>query len=136
MKEYLEDCKMDPVIIELSNGKKVANFSSPHSFKFTDGSVLPAVSSEEAERLKVNFIETLDSDGDVQLAFQLSEDLRAEMKKWYTLYLQGKVNVVFCPLPMITALKEENYALKNSPFRACRIEDRIEKLLSIEKQCL
>lgn len=127
---------MNDIIIKLSNGKKVANFSSPHSFKFTDGSELPAVSNEEAERLKVTFIETIDEDGDVLLAFDLSDDVRNEMKKWYTLYLQGKVNVVFCPLPMITALKNQAYPLKNSPFRACRIEDRIDKLLSIEKQCL
>ena len=123
-------------IITLSNGKKVANFSSPHSFKFTDGSEIPAVSNEEAERLKVTFIETMDEDGDVLLAFELSEDVREYMKYWYTLYLQGKVNVVFCCLPMIQALNEENYNLKNSPFRACRIEDRIKKLLSIDKQCL
>ena len=45
-------------IITLSNGKKVANFSSPHPFTFTDGSVIPAVSNEESERLKVTFIET------------------------------------------------------------------------------
>ena len=54
-------------IITLSNGKKVANFSSPHPFTFTDGSVIPAVSKEESERLKVNFIETEhpDKSGDI-----------------------------------------------------------------------
>ena len=36
-------------ITTLTNGKKVANFSSPHEFKFTDGSILPAVSDELAE---------------------------------------------------------------------------------------
>jgi len=123
-------------IITLSNGKRVANFSSPHTFIFTDGSIIPAVSDEESEKLKVTFIETVEADGDVILSFDLSKDVRSEMKLWHTLYLQDKIDVVFCPLPMITALKAENYFLKNSPFRACRIEDRIKKLLSIDKQCL
>lgn len=123
------------VIVTLSNGKTVANFSSPHSFKFTDGSEIPAVSNEESERLKVTFIETVDEQGDVTLKFELSEAVRTEMKHWYTLYLQGKIDVVFCCLPMITALNEIGYGVKNSPFRACRIEDRIKKLLSIDKQC-
>ena len=124
------------VIVTLSNGKTVANFSSPHSFKFTDGSELPAVSDEESERLKVTFIETVDEQGDVLLKFELSEAVRTEMKYWYTLYLQGKIDVVFCCLPMITALNETGYGVKNSPFRACRMEDKIKKLLSIDKQCL
>jgi hypothetical protein len=45
-------------IVILSNGKRVANFSSPHEFKFVDGTILPAVSNEDAEKYKVDFIET------------------------------------------------------------------------------
>ena len=124
-------------IITLSNGKKVGNFSSPHSFTFEDGSVLPAVSNEESNRLKVNFIETVDEDGDVILNFTLSKEVWDEMSKWATLFDEGKVQVVFCPLPMITALKAELESLiKNTPFRGIRIEDRIKKLVSIHKQCI
>ena len=46
-------------ITKLSNGLKVANFSSPHPFTFDDGSVIPAVNDNESQRLKVNFIETV-----------------------------------------------------------------------------
>jgi len=170
-------------IITLSNGKKVANFSSPHPFTFTDGSVIPAVSNEESERLKVNFIETdhQDESGDISLRFELSKDVMFEMRYWVAMYNVGYVDVVFCPLPMITAIKKveddsnhefsEFYAyhnsdsphidgseeppmtpellgilvtqrdeysqgLKTSPFRAIRMEDRIKKLVSIDKQCI
>ena len=151
---------MSRSIITLSNGKKVANFSSPHSFTFTDGSVIPAVSNEESVRLKVNFNEKVDADGDVELSFTLSEQVLNEMMYWLKRHSRGLVDVVFCPLPMITAIKDaiadydgvsdlpdllwiiEDYSngnshlLKDSPFRAIRMEDRIKKLVSIEKQCI
>ena len=174
-------------IITLSNGKKVANFSSPHSFTFTDGSEIPAVDAEESVRLKVIFNEDVDEDGDVRLDFTMSDAVIEEMKYWMKLWINKEVDVVFCCLPMITAIKdamdehyldserwyndvqwaEENCSsykntpppeipkvlepfvvksstkdeyhlnhLKSSPFRAVRMEDRIKKLLSIEKQCL
>src|SRR5687768_14816921 len=100
-------------IITLSNGKKVGNFSSPHPFTFEDGSVLPAVSNEEAMRLKVHFIESSIMDhegdescipGDVELEFKLSRAVIIEMNKWKDLQKEDKVDVVFCPLPMIQAI--------------------------------
>lgn len=129
---------MKDSIITLSNGKRVANFSSPHPFTFTDGSVLPAVSHEVADALKVTFIEKIDTNGDVELSFSLSLVVLKAMNKWQALYKAREIDVVFCPLPMITAIKEmsEGDFLKNSPFRAIRIEDRVKKLVSIEKQCI
>jgi len=124
------------LIIELTSGKKVANFSSPHSFTFTDGTVLPAVTAEDAERLKVTFHENIDSNGDVELSFSLSSAVMAEVYYWQKNYKEGLVDVVFIPLPMLTALREANYNVKNSPFRVVRIEDRIRKLVSCTKQCL
>jgi len=122
--------------ITLTNGKIVGNFSSPHPFTFTDGSILPAQSNEEAERLKVTFNEFLHDNGDVELDFTLTPAIMHEMTNWMLMFNAGQVHVVFCPLPMITALKSIGYRLKKSPFRAVRIEDRINKLVSIEKQCL
>ena len=167
---------MSREIITLSNGKKVANFSSPHPFTFTDGSVIPAVSKEESERLKVTFIESehRDESGDINLNFDLSTDVMFEMRYWVAMYNVGYVDVVFCPLPMITTIKkveadlnnewnewhlnsdpedqqpmsselldilvtqrdEFSKCLKTSPFRAVRMEDRIKKLVSIDKQCI
>lgn len=124
-------------MITLTNGKIVANFSSPHDFTFEDGSILPAVSNSEAERLKVTFHEEIDSStGDVILDFSLSHEVWEEMNKYYKLWWDDEVNVVFCPLPMITALHKTGYNVKVSPFRAVRITDRIKKLVSINYQCI
>ena len=104
-------------IITLSNGKKVANFSSPHPFTFTDGSILPAVSPSEAKRLKVTFIEEELPGDDIKLSFELSDSVLAEMDKWVRMKHNDEVHVVFCPLPMITAIKAhpgygEDYLLR------------------------
>lgn len=126
-------------IIVLSNGKKVANFSSPHPFTFTDGSIIPAVPDERSELLKIVFHEVIENDkGDVSLSFDLSDVVIDEMQEWVKLYDNGKVDVVFCPLPMIIAIADRwsEKALLNSPFRGIRMEDRIKKLASIDKQCL
>jgi hypothetical protein len=123
-------------IITLSNGKKVANFSSPHPFTFEDGTILPPVSNDEAERLKIDFIENVDDDGDVSLTFELGSDVIQDMGFWEELHQSGVVDIVFCPLPMITAMHVQGIDVKVSPFRAVRIQDRIKKLVSINKQCL
>jgi hypothetical protein len=128
-------------IITLTNGKKVANFSSPHSFKFTDGSILPAVSDELAEELKVTFIEECDEYGDTKLTFELSDRVLRSMVRWVDRYDKGEVDVVFVALPMLQAMRDNNYKdiynyPRSHPFRAVRIEDRIKKLVSIEKQTI
>jgi hypothetical protein len=128
---------MKNTIIELSNGKLVANFSSPHPFTFTDGSVLPPVSNEDSERLKIQFNEVVHPNGDTELSFELTEAVREQMGYWMDKWNSGEVNVVFCPLPMITAIKNLNpNSVIHSPFRSVRMEDRIAKLVSIEKQCI
>ena len=126
-------------MITLSNGLRVANFSSPHPFTFTDGSVLSAVGNSEAERLKVTFCETLvqrNGYNDVELSFSLSEELVNEIDKGIEYHSLGEVDIILCPLPMLTAMKEAGYNLKTLPFRAIRMEDRIKKLVAIDKFCL
>ena len=92
-------------IIELSNGKLVANFSSPHPFTFTDGNILPAKSKIEAERLKVNFHEQTDQNGDVKLTFSLSNEVGYEMIYWLRLYEQNKINVSFSMFDEISLVR-------------------------------
>jgi len=126
-------------IITLTNGKRVANFSSPHPFTFTDGSVLAAVTDAQSKWLQVTFHETeLNDKGDVSLDFTLSAQVLAEMEIWKERHYREEVDVVFCCLPMITAIDRifgRDYLLA-SPFRAVRMEDRIKKHLSINKQSI
>lgn len=126
-------------IVTLSNGKRVANFSSPHPFTFTDGTVLPAVNNDKSELLKIIFHEVIENEkGDVSLSFELGVVVKDEMKLWTWEYNMDNVDVVFCPLPMLIAIAQEygDAWLWHSPFRGIRMEDRIKKLASIDKQCL
>ena len=129
------------VIITLSNGKRVGNFSSPHAFYFEDGSTLPAVSEAEAMRLGVTFKETPMKNGisgDLKLSFSLSMDVMEEFGHWIKLHKEGKIDMVIVPLPMMTALKKL-YVVKNLirlPFRTVRMVSRIDKRVSITKQCI
>lgn len=126
-------------VVELSNGVKVANFSSPHPFTFTDGTVLPAVSKEVSETLKVTFIETPTDNprgfADVRLDFELSEAVMDQVGRWQVMFLNSEVDVVLCPLPMIQALKKylSPSDMFDSPFRCVRMGDRIKKLAEIDK---
>jgi hypothetical protein len=135
------------IVTKLSNGLRVANFSSPHHFEFTDGSVLPRILPDYSQKLKVTFIEDKVSDSDpftYTLRFELSEFLIDQINKAYKEWDKGLVDYVLCPLPMIQAMKEylahpelthdlivED--LLDSPFRCIRMEDRVEKKCSIDK---
>ena len=123
-------------IATLSNGVRVANFSSPHSFTFTDGTVLDAHSAEDANLLKVNFIEDIDKDGDVSLTFSLSVAVMQNMDVYIKEYKKGRLDKVLIPLPMMTAIKNLGWNPKVLPFRCVRIEDRTKRLVSIEKWCI
>ena len=121
-------------VTTLSNGKRVVNFSSPHEFVFEDGSILPAVSNEKAEELKIDFIEEEFANGDIKLTFKLTDAI----EEMIDLFLLARecYDVIFVPLPMLVAMREADYDVDNLPFRSIRITDRINKLASISKQCL
>lgn len=133
---------VDFPVATLSNGKIVGNFSSPHEFIFEDGTVLPACSAEIAEKYKVTFEEEVDEISprwhDISLSFTLSDDVWARMGAWMELVDKQLVDIVFCPLPMLTALREfeGQQFINESPYRSIRIVDRISKLCSITKQCV
>lgn len=132
-------------IVTLSNGLRVGNFSSPHDFTFEDGTVLPAVSDEVAERLKVKFIEnerphSIQHDNkviltnDVTLDFQLTPEIEKEMHEWLKEQLEDNVDIILIPLPMMTALKKTPWTTHQ--FRCIRIKDRLKKEVSIDTFCI
>lgn len=123
-------------MVTLSNGVTVINFSSPHEFKFVDGSVLPAIDKETSLSLKVDFIEDIDEDGDVSLSFELSPKVMESVEHYQAIWEIGLMDKVIIPLPMMTALKNQGRDIKKSPFRCIRIENRIDKLVSIDKWCI
>ena len=134
---------MDSKIFTLKNGLRVANFSSPHPFTFTDGTIIPAVEDEKARNLMLEVKETFHRTrnskfNSVSLDWNLSETVADEIDYWFTFFAMKKVDIVLVPLPVMTALKsiwDEKKILK-SPFRVIRVSDRITKAIHTDKFCI
>ena len=134
---------MDNRIYTLSSGLKVANFSSPHPFTFTDGTVIPAIDADKARNLMLEVEETVIPNRHsrfrtVSLDWTLSERVADEIDYWYTYFAMKKVDVVLVPLPVMTALKAiwNQKDILKSPFRVIRVADRITKAIHIDKFCV
>ena len=126
-------------IVTLSNGLRVANFSSPHPFTFTDGTVLPEMNKEDALRFKIvpneTPVEEFGTYKTVNMSWSLSFNVMWEMNDWEMLYEQEEVHVVLCPLPMLVAMGGHEFycdKILDTPFRAVRMPDRVKKLVSID----
>lgn len=126
--------------ITLKNGLTVINFSSPHPFIFDDGSELPACSPERARQASLIPTETVVQDENgiqtIELGFKMTNSMKTELE-----ILSQKCNdrtVVLLPLPVLTALKElwEKERVINSPFRAVRMADRVNKIVCSNKFCI
>ena len=130
-------------IVTLTTGLRVANFSSPHSFRFTDGSELGACSADRANLGKLNSVEVETDRGlwvDIDLEFKMSpecdEMLRAAWDRWTS----GAVDVVIVPFPVLNALKaDDDWCVdddpKEHPFRTIRSADRVTKLNHHNRFC-
>jgi len=134
---------MESKIYTLKNGLRVVNFSSPHSFLFTDSTVIPAVKDDKARNLMLEVEEMRVSQRNsrfrtVKLDWSLSESVSEEIDYWFTFFAMKKVDVVIVPLPVMTALKSiwlEKDIIK-SPFRVIRVADRITKAIHTDKFCI
>lgn len=134
---------MESRIYTLSNGLRVANFSSPHPFTFTDGTVIPAVEDEKAINLMLDVEESSIPQRNsrfktVELDWSLSEPVADEIDYWFTFFAMKKVDVVIVPLPVMVALRNiwNIKDILKSPFRVIRVADRITKAIHINKFCM
>ena len=130
-------------IYTLKNGLRVSNFSSPHSFVFTDSTVIPAVDKERAQALRLDVVEHKVSQRNsrfrtVMLDWTLSERVSDEIDYWYTFFAMKKVDVVIVPLPVMVALRKvwDQKKILKSPFRVIRVADRITKRIHVDKFCI
>lgn len=128
-------------IIRLANGVSVANFSTAHDFRFDCGAVLPGVDPAECRKYSINIFE----DGHTEPAgrFQnitiqprLTEEVRQKMAQYQSMWQLGDVDVVICPLVMMSAMKEEGYNVLDSPFRSIRQKDRLTREVWSSKFCI
>ncbi len=134
--------KMFMPFVTLTNGLKIANFSSPHEFKFEDGSILNKCSDYRANLLKVDFIENKIFNEklkiyDIKLDFGLSEQLKDQID--FIINYVDEFDIILIPLSMLNAMKNHNkYNKKISllPFRCIRTKNRLDKTIRIDEFCI
>jgi len=126
---------MQMPIITLTNGLRVGNFSSPHAFTFTDGSILPACSDDRSNRGKLDAVEIL-HDGirgtkDIEISFKLNPVIRKMINEAQTARC---CDVVLVPFPVLRAMKDEGLPLGR--LRVIRSANRITKEIHIDRFCI
>jgi hypothetical protein len=126
-------------IITLKSGLRVANFSSPHAFRFTDGSELPACSPERAMLGKLDTVEIEAPRGlwtDIDLEFKMSDECAEMLEAAKTLWRNGEVDVVIVPFPVLNAYKKTAPTHPEThPFRTIRSADRMTKVNHSDRFC-
>jgi uncharacterized protein (DUF302 family) len=121
-------------VIELKNGVRVANFSSPHPFTFDSGETLPACSPERAKELMLESVEVavpgIKGTTDIQLEFKISEAVKAALAE---LERDEGIDIVLVPFPVMQALKDAGLSIGKA--RVCRVADRVSKTIFSDKFC-
>lgn len=128
-------------IVTLSNGLKVGNFSSPHSFTFEDGSVLEACTPERSKLLSMETteVELLPRDDryiDVCMAYFIETKMERAITEAIIMWEEGHIDIFIVPFICLQAMKDQGYDVRNLPFRVIRILDRVTKVCSINKFCV
>lgn len=121
-------------VITLTNGLRIANFSSPHPFTFVSGEVLPACSPERAKRLLLEAKEVARPSPcgrwtDIDLSFRLSPEVEEELQR---LELRQDIDIVLVPLPVLQASRALAWATK---VRGLRAADRVTKEIHSDRFC-
>lgn len=136
--------------VKLTNGIIVGNFSSPHTFEFADGTILPACSKERAEKLKMNFTENhVESPSkmwkDIKPQIELTNEINEELNfiiDWLDNGELNEVHVILIPLMMMSALKEETRSkycpsfINSLNLRVMKAVSRTDKRLRIDEFCV
>ena len=133
-------------IVTLANGLRVGNFSSPHSFTFTTGEVLPRCSPERVENSKLLTHEKSVSQKTtagvvyvtVDLTWELSPECMSLLDEARVLHINQKVDIVLIPLPVMTPLRTlwGRSLLLHMPFRVIRSANRETKEIYPDRFCI
>lgn len=127
-------------VVTLSNGLRIANFSSLHDFTFEDGTVLPACDVERCEALKMvvheNVMNTHTVRGttfqDIELVKLLGEAVEAELDR---MQADESIDLFIVPLMLMELIRGENDYFETKA-RVIRMVDRIKKIAKIDTFCV
>ena len=127
--------------VKLLSDVRVVNYSSPHSYRFHTGEVLPACSNEVAQDTKLEAHHgkkaSLDLYGkdrgwdDISINYSLSLMQEEELTK---LAKFDEIDIILVPYPVLNALKEcwehdERWDDVFYKVRVCKLHDRITKVI-------
>jgi hypothetical protein len=133
----------------LRNGLKVANFNSPHSFTFDDGSVLESVSKEFAKNTMLGSSDIEADNG----KFTIVAKKFAMTDKCLTALFEltkSDADVIIAPLPVVQLINDDFANRDNKVWQeltvndiktlrskvfTCFLADRVNKICSISKFC-
>ena len=129
--------------IKLKSGNVILNYSSPHSYKFHTGEILPACSDDVARetKLEANHGKIHNKKGwiDVSISYCLSKMQRKELPK---LVAFDEIDIILVPYPVLNALKSElNWQtywaeLVFEKIRVCKLHDRVTKVIRSDEFCI
>ena len=129
--------------IKLESGIRVVNYSSPHSYVFHTGEVLPACSDKVAQetKLEANHGKVYNDKGwlDVSISYCLSKMQHEELPK---LVAFNEIDIILVPYPVLNALKSElNWEtywadIVWEKIRVCKLDDRVTKVIRSDEFCI
>ena len=120
-------------IVTVSNGLRIANFSSPHEFQFVDGSVLGACHVDRSNWLKLDHAEVehkLPRWTDIELRFEMNDVVRNEIARVDAMI---PIDIILVPLPVLECIRREGLTTK---CRGIRVADRIKKTIYCDRFCV
>jgi hypothetical protein len=120
-----------------SKGIILANLSSPHQFRFNDGTILPACLPDRSRLGSLDTKETerpgIKGTTDVLLYFGLSKSVSDMLDEIHT---DDAVDIVIVPFPVMQCIKNEELLCDYPKARVIRMADRVEKIAFHDKFCV
>ena len=134
---------IDATIGTLSNGIRVANFSSPHPFNFIDGTVIERCDAARVAGLALDTDKSVETPSpcgrwqDVRIVWDMPQAVEEALD---VLQEDPDVDIVLVPLPVMTAIKavreRPDGGLLWSKARVVRVASRETKAIHIDKFCV
>ena len=125
-------------VITLDNGITIANWSSPHKFKFTTGEVLPACTPERVNAMSIDIDETVVSNkkwDDIKIKTSIPDVVRDDLK---ILQDNEDIDIILVPFMVLSAMK--SLLMMKYPYffklRVIRVADRVTKEIYPDKFCI
>ena len=132
--------------IKLNSGIKIANFSSPHRYKFHTGEELMACEDEVANDMKLNenhYYYQQKGWEDVEIRYELSDKIYDDLLE---LSSEDGIDIILVPYPVMNCVKESALKVGGAStfdglqsildkIRVCKLDDRVTKVIRSDKFC-